>query len=244
VVVLAPSLGTTLGVWAHQAARLAEDFRVLRCDLRGHGRSPAPEGPYSIAELGGDLLALLDRVGVERASLCGISIGAMAGMWVAAHAPERVSRLVLCCTSARVESPERYRERAATVRREGLEAVADGVVERWFTPSFRAREPAVVERMRGQLVQTPAEGYAGCCEAIAGMDLREDLDAIAAPTLAIAGAEDLATPPDHARAIAAAIPDARFELVPDAAHLANLEQPARVAELIAGHLKPVEEERT
>lgn len=243
MLVLASSLGTTLGMWEEQAARLASRFRVLRCDLRGHGRSPVPQAPYSIAGLGGDLLALLDRAGVERASLCGISIGAMAGMWLAAHAPERLSRLVLCCTSARVASPELYRERAATVRREGLEPIADAVIERWFTPRFLAREREMVQRMRDELVGTAPEGYAGCCEAIAGMDLRADLDAIVAPTLVIAGAEDRATPPDHGREIAGAIPDARFEVVPGAAHLANLEQPVLVTELIAGHLKPVEEER-
>jgi 3-oxoadipate enol-lactonase len=237
--VLAPSLGTELSMWETLASSLADRFQVIRYDLRGHGGSPVPAGPYSIAELGADLVALLDRLGLERASLCGISIGGMSAMWVAAHAAGRVDRLVVCCSSAQLdpEAQSRYAERAAIVREYGVEAIADAVVARWFTPAFTGAHSDVVQRMRTELIATPREGYAGCCEALAAMDLRAALPSIRAPTLVIAGREDPALPPRHSDGIAKAIPGARLEVVPEAAHLANIEQPTMVDELIAGHLE-------
>ena len=219
------SLGTDLTMWTPQAELLKPRFCTLRYDIRGHGRSAVPSGPYSIDALGSDLLALLDRLGIERASLCGLSIGGMISMWVAAHAPERVERLVLCCTSARLGPPSAWLERAAIVRADGVGAIADAVLGRWFTPAFAGAHPDVIERMRGILAATPREGYAGCCEAIAEMDLIPDLPSIAAPTLVIAGEQDPATPPEHGRRIADLIPGARFEVVSPAAHLATIERP-------------------
>jgi 3-oxoadipate enol-lactonase len=236
VVVLSNSLGTTLAMWEPQAAALARGHRVLRYDLRGHGRSPVPEAPYSIADLGSDLLALLDRTGIARASLFGVSLGGMVSMWVAVHAPERVDRLILCSTSAVMGPPESWTERAALVRREGTAAVADSVVARWFTPAFAAAQPDVVARIRGQLAATPAEGYAGCCEAIREMDQRPDLPAIAAPTLVIAAEGDPSTPPAHARTIAGLIPGARLEVLDRGAHLVNVEAPDVVNPLVLAHL--------
>lgn len=224
-IVFTGSLGTDLTMWKTQSDRLGERFRTLRYDIRGHGHSDVPDGPYSIADLGSDLVALLDRVGIERASLCGLSIGGMISMWVAAQHPERVERVVLCCTSALLGPPEGWHQRAATVRAEGVEAIADAVLERWFTPGFAAQHPQVIEDMRGRLVATPAEGYAGCCEAIAAMDLTGDLGSISAPTLVLSGADDPATPPVHGRRIAELIPGARFEVVSPAAHLATVERP-------------------
>ncbi len=219
------SLGTDLTMWTPQAELLKPRFCTLRYDIRGHGRSPVPSGSYSIEDLGSDLLALLDRLGIERASLCGLSIGGMISMWVAAHAPERVERLVLCCTSARLGPPSAWLERAAIVRADGVGAIADAVLVRWFTPAFAGARPDVIERMRGILAATPREGYAGCCEAIAEMDLTPDLPSITAPTLVIAGEQDPATPPEHGRRIADLIPGARFEVVSPAAHLATIERP-------------------
>jgi 3-oxoadipate enol-lactonase len=228
--VLAGSLGTNMSMWDPQVEALQDRFRLLRYDLRGHGDSPAPPGPYSIENLGGDLLALLDRVGIEQTNVCGLSIGAMAAMWVAAHAPERVRRLILCCTSARFDDQTRalYRERAVIVRERGLEPIADAVLARWFTPSFVKAHAQPVERARRILVATTREGYAGCCEALAAMDLRTDLRAISAPALVIAGEDDPATPPEHGRLIAESIAGARLSVVSHAAHLANIER----AELI------------
>jgi 3-oxoadipate enol-lactonase len=224
-VVFTGSLGTDITMWQPQSDRLRERFRTLRYEIRGHGGSEVPNGPYSMDELGSDLVALLDRLGIERAFLCGLSIGGMISMWMGAHAPERAERLVLCCTSARLGPPEAWHERAATVRASGVEAIADAVLGRWFTPGFRDAHPEVIERMRAQLIATPREGYAGCCEAIAAMDLTADLPSISAPTLVLAGGDDPATPPAHGRRIAELIPGARFETVSPAAHLATVERP-------------------
>ena len=203
--VLLDSLGSSLAMWDPQVEAFARHFRVVRFDLRGHGRSPAPAGPYEIADLGADVLALLDRLGIERAHLCGLSLGGMTALWLAEQAPERVDRLVLCCTSARLEPSEAWTARAALVRAGGTEAVADAVVGRWFTPAYAASHPDLVARMRAMIAAIDAEGYASCCEAIAAMDLRPALASVRAPTLLIAGADDPAIGPDHSERIAASI---------------------------------------
>jgi 3-oxoadipate enol-lactonase len=236
VVVLSNSLGSTVEMWEPQVPVLSERFRVVRYDHRGHGGSPVPPGPYALEELGRDVVRLLDRLGLERASFCGLSLGGMVGMWLAAHAAERVDRLVLCCTSALLGPPEMWAQRAATVREHGTAAVAETVVSRWFTPEFAAREPATVARMRDMVAATPPEGYAGCCAAVQEMDLRADLAAIAAPTLVIAGRDDPATPPEHGRQIAEGIRGARLAVVPDAAHLGSFEQAGKVTPLVLEHL--------
>jgi 3-oxoadipate enol-lactonase len=238
VIAFTGSLGTDLTMWKPQADALGERFRVLRYDIRGHGGSPVPPGPYSMADLGSDLLALLDRIEVRRALLCGLSIGGMISMWVAAHAPDRVERLALCCTSAQLGPPETWHERAATVREHGVGVLADTVLERWFTPRFRETEPTIVEGMRETLSATPREGYAGCCEAIAAMDLRGDLPSITAPTLVIAAEEDPSTPPEHGRLIAERIPGAEFELVSNARHIVSIERAELVTALLLRFLSP------
>ncbi|MDA8372246.1 MAG: 3-oxoadipate enol-lactonase [Nocardiopsaceae bacterium] len=235
VVVLSGSLGSTLDMWRPQVAALAAEFRVVRYDHRGHGGSPAPEGPYSIADLGGDLLRLLDRIGAERAHVAGVSLGGMVGMWLAAHAPERIDRLALICTSALLGPAEQWAQRAAAVREKGVAPIAPGIVERWFTPAYAEREPDAVEAMRAMLASNDAEGYASCCEAIERMDLRADLAAISAPTLVLAGAQDLATPPEHGERIAREIPDARLRVLDDAAHLASWQQADTVNDLLRAH---------
>ena len=240
VLVLSSSLGTTLAMWDDQAPALSERFRLLRYDHRGHGGSPVPPGPYKIEDLGRDVLVLLDRLGVERFSFCGLSLGGMVGMWLACEVPERVERLVLCCTSARF-APDTFDSRARTVRERGVDAIADAVVERWFTPAFRESRPNVVEWAGKMLRDTPAEGYAGCCEAVRDTDLSARLGEIHAPTLVIAGADDPAAPPDDAQLIRDSIPDARLLIVPQAAHLANVEQPEEITRAILGHLDPVVE---
>ncbi len=244
VIAFTGSLGTDLTMWQPQSDPLRERFRVLRYDIRGHGSSPVPPTPYAIADLGADLIALLDRLEIEHASLCGLSIGGMASMWAAAHAPDRVDRLIVCCTSAQLGPPEAWLERAATVRADGVGAIADAVLGRWLTPGFRetAGGRAVVDRLRAILTATPPEGYAGCCEAIAEMDLRDDLARVTAPTLVLAGEHDPATPPEHGRLIADLIPGARFEIVPNAAHLANIERAELVTTMILRFLSPSDEE--
>jgi 3-oxoadipate enol-lactonase len=200
-----------------------------------------PDGPYRLDDIGGDVVALLDRLGVGRAHFCGLSLGGMTGMWLAANAPERVDRLALLCTSAMLAADHDWPLRARTVREQGTGAVAEAVVERWFTPAFAAANPELVARMRAMVTDTAPEGYAGCCDAIGAMDLEDDIRGITAPTLVIAGAEDPATPPRHAERIAERIPGARLERV-DAAHLANYERPDEVTAMILSHLGAGSEE--
>jgi 3-oxoadipate enol-lactonase len=236
VVVMGGSLGTSLEMWDGQLA-LAERFRLVRHDHRGHGRSPVPPAPYAIEDMGRDVLALLDALAIERAAYCGVSIGGMVGMWLGANAPERIERLVLICTSAHLEPASAWAERAATVREAGtVEAIADAVVARWLTPAYAESHPELVAELRAMLVATDPEGYAACCGAIEHMDLRDQLGRITAPTLVISGAQDQAIPPEHQRQIAESIPGARLETLDPAAHVAPVEQPARVNALIADHL--------
>lgn len=241
---LAPSLGTTLELWDPLLPALARAHRVIRIDARGHGRSPVPPGPYDIADLGADALALLDRLEIARAAFCGISLGAMTGLWLAAEAPERIERLVACCTSAHLPPPSAWEQRAGSVRAAGSTApIADAVLARWLTPAFAASDAGapVLARLRAMLLASPADGYAACCEAVARLDLRAQLPAIAAPTLVVTGAQDEATPPVHGEAIAAAIPGARLARLDPAAHLACAERPEALAALILDHLAPAEE---
>ncbi|HEX6500632.1 MAG TPA: 3-oxoadipate enol-lactonase [Micromonosporaceae bacterium] len=238
VLVLGSSLGTTGEMWRPQVDALAERFRVVRYDHLGHGRSAPPSDCCTVASLGDEVLRLLDDLAVPRVSYAGLSLGGMVGMWLAAHAPDRVDRLVLLCTSALLGPAEGWLDRAATVRAGGTAAVADTVVARWFTPGFAAAHPEVVAAHRAMLTATPAYGYAACCEAIAAMDLRADLPSVQAPTLVVAGADDAATPVGHAEAIVERIPYARLSVVHDAAHLANVEQPSQVTELLLDHLDP------
>ncbi|GAB3465562.1 3-oxoadipate enol-lactonase [Streptomonospora sediminis] len=234
LLVLSGSLGSTLEMWRPQVGALADRFRVVCYDTRGHGRSPVPPGPYSLAELGGDVLRLLDRLGAERAHFAGLSLGGMTGMWLAAHAPDRIGRLALLCTAPKM-APEGWKQRAATVREQGTGAVAASVVERWFTPAYAEREPATAADMRRMVAGTPAEGYAGCCTAIEHMDLRPDLAHISAPTLVAAGSQDPATPPAEAERIAAAVPGARLHVLDGGAHLASWECAAQTNELLRAH---------
>jgi 3-oxoadipate enol-lactonase len=241
---LSNSLGSTLHMWDEQAAALAGSFRVIRYDHRGHGASPVPPGPYEIADLAGDAVALLDRIGVERAHVCGASLGGQVAMWLAAHEPGRVASLVLCGTSAWFGPPDPWMERAATVRALGTEAVASAVVARWFTPVFAERNTSVVERMRSMIASTPREGYAACCEVVGRTDLRPDLDAIRAPTLVVAGAEDPAVSAEMVETLAKGIAGSRVEVLDPAAHLVSVERSAEVSRLIREHVNGVVEEET
>jgi 3-oxoadipate enol-lactonase len=231
-VLMGSSLGTSLHMWDAQLP-LAERFRLIRYDHRGHGESPSPPGPCEIADLAGDVLGL----GIDRAHYVGLSIGGMIGMWLAANAPERIDRLVLICTSAHMPPASNWQQRAATVREaDSTEPIADAVVDRWLTPGFAAEHPQERSKLRAMLEAADPEGYAACCGAIERMDLRADLGRITAPTLVISGAEDLATPVEHQRLIAEAIPGARHEIVSPAAHTAAVEQADAVNRLIEEHL--------
>lgn len=237
VVVLSNSLGATHRMWDAQLAELEQRFCVVRYDTRGHGQSPVPNGPYRIDELADDLVALLDRLGFARAHLVGLSLGGMTALRVAAGNPERVDRLVLLCTATRIPPAAAWTERAETVRAHGSASVAASVVQRWFTPEYLAAHPDVRLESEAMIAATAAEGYAGCCEAIANLDLRDDLLAITAPTLAIAGADDPATPPENLDEIATGVKDGRLLVVSHAAHLANAEQPEIITPALIEHLE-------
>lgn len=224
VVVLSNSLGTRLEMWDPQMPALTERYRVLRYDSRGHGRSDAPDGPYTIEMLADDALGLLDALGIERAHFCGLSKGGMVGQVLGARHGERLITLALCATACHMPPRELWDERIRTATEQGMAALVDGVVERWFTAAFR-REPSIaVDRVRQMILDTPPHGYAACCAAIRDMDLRELITGIRVPTLVVVGDKDPATPPEKAEEIRSRIPGARLEVVPDAAHLLNIEQ--------------------
>lgn len=209
-------LGTTTTIWRAQLEAFPD---ALVLDLPGHGAEPLPDGEVTIATIGA---SLLDRL-PERFSFCGVSLGGMVGMWIAANAPERVERLTLACTGAKLGRREHYEARAALVRSEGVGVVVEGARDRWFTPSFRESPEARV--ILGELATMSAEGYAACCEAVGAFDYRDELHRIAAPTLAIFGAEDDVTPPDVRETLAGGIAGVRVVEIANAAHLANVEQP-------------------
>ena len=236
VLVLSNSLGTTQELWERQASVLADRFRLLTYDHPGHGGSELPEDESTVEHFADGLLALLDELGLERVSLCGVSLGGMVGMALALDAPERVERLVLACTSAYLGPPHAWAERARIARTEGVEAIAETVVGRWFTPEFVRDEPETVARFRAMLTATPPEGYARCCEAVGAWDARERISAIAAPVLVVAGAEDPATPVEHAELIASRIPGARLQVLERAAHLANVERADAFTSAVLEHL--------
>jgi 3-oxoadipate enol-lactonase len=237
VVVLSNSLGSTYKMWNPQVAALEERFRVVRYNIRGHGGSPVPDGPYSIDDLADDLVALLDRLGVGRAHLVGLSLGGMTALRVAARNAERVDRLAVLCTGAQLPPASGWTDRATTVRSGGSGAVATAVVERWFTPKYLSAHPEVRQAAEAMVTATPAQGYAACCEAIAALDLRDELASITAPTLAIAGADDPATPPPKLEEIATGVKNGKLLVVARAAHLANAEQPGIITPALIEHLE-------
>jgi 3-oxoadipate enol-lactonase len=237
VVVLSNSLGATHHMWDAQVDELNTHFRVVRYDTRGHGKSPVPDGAYSIDDLTDDAVALLDRLAVERAHFVGLSLGGMTVMRLAARNPDRVDRIVLLCTAAQLPPAQAWLQRAEVVRAQGARAVATPVVTRWFTSGYLRARPEV-RRMHEQMVAaTSAQGYAGCCEAIANLDLRNDLSKIGAPTLAIAAAEDPATPPAMLAQIVDGIPDSKMLVIEQCAHLANAEQSAVITPAVVAHLQ-------
>ena len=222
LLVLSNSLGTDLSLWDAQIPPFIRDFRVLRYDTRGHGQSSVSSEPATVAALADDVIALIDYLGVERFSFCGISLGGMTGMQLALHQRERLNALILSNTAARIGTPETWNARIEAVRTQGMQALVDTTIQRWFTADFRSRHSAVVDHFRATFVNTPADGYIACCQAIRDADLRESISAIRVPTLVIAGAEDSATTIEDARSLTQTIAGSKYvELT--AAHLSNVE---------------------
>lgn len=216
------SLGTDLHMWDAQIEGLSDDFRILRYDRRGHGGSTAPDAPYALADLGGDVIALWDALSIERSHFCGLSIGGMTGQWLGVHAGARLDRLVVCATAARIGTAESWNARIAEVRASGLSGLVPATAERWFTPAFRAASPGTVDAILASFAATTVEGYAGCCAALAGADMRDRLGGIAGPVLAISGDDDPVCPPADLEAIAKGVPDGRHLSLPGR-HIVNME---------------------
>jgi 3-oxoadipate enol-lactonase len=237
VLVLANPLGTTRAIWDPALPALTRRYRVLRFELPGHGGGTAPHGPYTLADLGSAVLSLLHEAGISHAAYAGVSIGGMTGLWLAAHAPSAVSSLAVCCTALQpMPSVSAWVSRAALVRSSGMDALADMVVPRWFTPGFVARSPERVAAVLDMLRGADPEGYAGCCAAIASMDLPALLGQIHAPTLVLAGSQDCAAPPWQAARMARSIPGATLRVIRGTSHLAIYETPGPVTAALLSHL--------
>lgn len=225
VLVLSNSLGTDLRMWDAQIPAFAGQFRVLRYDTRGHGHSVVSQGPYSVEQLGRDVLALLDALGIAKASFCGLSMGGLIGQWLGVNAGERLHKLVLCNTAAKIGNDEVWNTRIDTVQKGGTQAMRDlrdASIGRWFTAEFAAAQPGKVEPIVGMLAQTAPEGYAANCAAVRDADFRERLGAVAVPTLIVCGTQDAVTTPEHGRFMQECIQGAeRVEF--HAAHLSNVE---------------------
>ena len=225
--ILSNSLGTTLEMWDPQVAAFAKDHRLIRYDARGHGGSPVTPGPYSFADLGLDVLALMDALGIERAAFCGISMGGHTGLWLGIHAASRFNAIAVCNSAAKIGTPQLWNERAAMVREGGsasLHVLAESSPGRWFSADFVHAHPAQVQRAQAWIASIVPEGYAACCEALAVSDLRDNLGSITTPTLLLAGALDPVTTVADAQAMQAAIAGAQLAVV-HASHLSNLEAP-------------------
>ncbi len=236
-VLLHASLGCTHRMWDPQLdGLLAAGYRVIRYDYRGHGGSAAVDGSCTLADLGRDALDVLLSHGVTAAAHVGLSLGGMVAMWLAERAADSVTSLVLCCTSAALGPSAAWRERGELVRARGTAAVADVLLPRWLTAEYSAAHPGDVAWLREQILSTSASGYAGCCDAIATMNLADELPGVGAPTLVVAGAQDPATPVEHAELIAAKIPGAVLEVVDPGAHILNVERADTITALIEGHL--------
>jgi 3-oxoadipate enol-lactonase len=217
------SIGTTRELWSRQRAALADRYRVITYDTRGHGRSSVPEGEYAIAQLGGDALAILDAEHVGAAHVCGISLGGITALWLGVHAPDRVRTLTAANTAARIASTQFWTERIALVREKGMAPLAEMTMLRWFTGAFREREPQTVQQFRSMLASCPSAGYLGCCAALRDEDLREAIAAIRRPVLTIGGRVDAATPPEGVQFVHERIGGSKLLLL-DAAHLTNVER--------------------
>lgn len=235
VLMLSNSLGSTVDMWDLQMQALTQHFRVLRYDNRGHGGSDVPEGPYSTERIGRDAQELIEALGVAPVLFCGLSLGGMVGMWLGANAPDLVSRAVFANTSAYFGQPENWNQRIAQIEAEGMSAVVGSVIQRWLTPDFSQRHPALTAKLLAMVAGIPPAGYIAAAIAVRDVDLRAGLAGIAMPVLVIAGALDPSTTPAMGEAIAEAIPNARFAML-SAAHLSNIEAPEEFSKLVVTFL--------
>ena len=225
----ANSLGSDLRIWDEVSERLSEHFYSIRYDLRGHGLSEGPAPPYSAADLAGDVVAILNRLNIREAIVCGVSVGGLIAQAVALKFPERVRALVLCDTGAKIATAEAWQQRIDKVRAEKIDSLVQMTMERWFCAGFREKNAADVRGYSLMLRQTSADGYIGTCAALRNTDFRSAVSQIKQPTLVFCGADDIATPPELGRELAGLISGAQFSVIDNAAHLPCVEQPDAVA---------------
>jgi len=236
VIYFAHSVGCDATLWDAQAAALADRYRILRADARGHGGSDAPAGDYSPAMIGLDALEIIDALRIERVHLCGLSLGGTLGQWLALNAPDRLASLTLCDTAARLGTIEGWQARADTAREKGMAALVDMSLQRFFSPGFTDRAPEVVARFRATFLATAADGFAGCCAVLRDGDFREDLGRIATPTLVMTGREDVPTPPADSEALVAGIPGATLILL-DTGHISAVEDAEGFTAALLAHVE-------
>jgi 3-oxoadipate enol-lactonase len=233
VLVLVNSLGTDFRIWLPLIDELTENWSILVYDKRGHGLSGTGRTPYSMEDHARDLIGLAEHVGIKKAVFCGISVGGLVVQNLYKLKPALVEKLVLCDTAAKVGTTDSWNTRMATVEDKGIEAIADGVMKVWFTPDFHARRAADLAGYRNMLVRHPVDGYNATCVALRDADLTGDAAKIKVPTLVVVGDQDGSTPPDLVKATADRIPGAKFEIIKGCGHLPCIEQPERLAELLA-----------
>ena len=239
-IVFANSLGTDLRIWDEIAARLSHDCRIVRYDKRGHGLTDAVSPPYAAADLAKDVVRLLDLLDISQAVICGVSVGGVIAQALALNQPARVRALILSDTGARIGSIESWRQRIETIEAGGVRSIEQMTMERWFSASFRARQPADIRGYSNMLLQTSAQGYVGTCCALRDADFRSVAGRVKCPTLVLTGAEDIATPPALGRELASSIPGAHFSLIEGAGHLPCIEQPIAMANRILEFLREVQ----
>lgn len=235
---LSHSLATTLDMWQPQLQRLGEHFTLLRYDTRGHGGTSAPAAPYTLEQLADDAQALLQHLGMERTHWLGLSMGGMVGQMLAIRHPQLLHRVVLADTTGQVPSAgaQMWADRVRIARSEGMAALVQPTLSRWFTDPYRAAQPELMARIGAMIHHTPLEGYAGCCAAIASTNTLAALQQLRAPALVIVGEQDQATPPAAAQALAQHWPGARLQVLPGAAHLSNIEQAEAFNDAVLGFL--------
>ena len=232
VMVFANSLGTDFRIWRDVIVRLAGDFAVVLYDMRGHGLSDTGRTPYAMDDHVGDLSGLLDFLGVRQTIVCGLSVGGQVAQGLYAARPDLVRALVLCDTAHKIGTAEFWNARIAAVEENGIASIADGILERWFTPGFRVPGNAAFTGYRTMLIRQPVEGYAATCAAVRDADFTEVVNKIAVPAICIVGDQDGATPPELVLSTAKLIPGCRYEVIRDAGHIPCVEQPEALTEII------------
>ncbi len=236
VLILSNSLTTNLNLWDDQVASFAKHFRVLRYDNRGHGGSSSPPGEYSIDDIGNDILSLMNYLQIERANLCGISLGGMVGMWLGIHAGERMHNLAICNTSSDLSPPDLWQDRIDKVKREGMDSIIHGALERFLSKKFHETDSPKIDLIKSMVRSCEVSGYIGCCAAVRDMNLTSQLAKIGNPVLIVAGELDLSTPVAHSQVINQEITGSRMIIIDAVAHLSNVEKPEEFNQAVLSFL--------